>query len=229
MTDLALLRIEADELLPIEWGDSDLSKVGAPVWAVGSPFGLDRTITFGILSGKHRMVRASTQYQDFMQSDVAVNPGNSGGPLVNARGHLIGINTAIVGDTYRGVSFSIPSNVAKQVYNQLRSNGRVERGWLGVKLEDVNYELVAEKNPLLRGAMVDYLIDSDSPAAVAGLSSGDHIRSVNGEPIENMAHLMRVIGSTMVGSTVKIQVEREGHSLELPVILGARPNELNQQ
>lgn len=229
LTDLALLRIEADDLLPIEWGDSDLSKVGAPVWAVGSPFGLDRTITFGILSGKHRMVRASTQYQDFMQSDVAVNPGNSGGPLVNARGHLIGINTAIVGDTYRGVSFSIPSNVAKQVYNQLRSNGRVERGWLGVKLEDVNYELVAEKNPLLRGAMVDYLIDSDSPAAVAGLSSGDHIRSVNGEPIENMAHLMRVIGSTMVGSTVKIQVEREGHSLELPVILGARPNELNQQ
>jgi serine protease Do len=131
LTDLALLKIQADDLLPIAWGDSDDSKVGAPVWAVGSPFGLDRTITFGILSGKHRMVRASTQYQDFMQSDVAVNPGNSGGPLVNARGRLIGINTAIVGDTYQGVSFSIPSNVAKQVYLQLRSSGRVERGWLG--------------------------------------------------------------------------------------------------
>lgn len=229
LTDLALLRVEADGLLPIEWGDSDRCKVGAPVWAVGSPFGLDRTITFGILSGKHRMVRASTQYQDFMQSDVAVNPGNSGGPLVNARGRLVGINTAIVGDTYRGVSFSIPSNVAKQVYLQLRSNGRVERGWLGVKLRDVDYQMVADKDPLLRGALVDYLIDAGSPAAVAGIISGDRIRSVNGEQIQDMAHLMRVIGSTVVGSTVNVLVDRQGDALELSVVLGARPKQLNQQ
>ena len=224
-----MLKIDADELLPITWGDSDRSKVGAPVWAVGSPFGLDRTITFGMLSGKHRMVRASTQYQDFMQSDVAVNPGNSGGPLVNASGSLIGINTAIVGDTYRGVSFSIPSNVAKQVYLQLRATGKVERGWLGVKLDDVEYDPASSDDPLLRGAIVDYVIDSKSPAALAGMTEGDRIRAVNDEPIENMAHLMRVIGSTLVGSTVKIKVNRDGELIELPVTLGSRPGELNQQ
>lgn len=229
LTDLALLKIEASDLLPIPWGDSDLCKVGAPVWAVGSPFGLDRTITFGILSGKHRMVRASTQYQDFMQSDVAVNPGNSGGPLVNARGRLIGINTAIVGDTYRGVSFSIPSNVAKQVYQQLRANGRVQRGWLGVKLDDIEYDPNANEDPLLRGAMVDYLTDPQSPAAMAGMKAGDRIRKVNGKRIQDRAHLMREIGSTLVGSAVQIVVERSGTELELSVVLGARPNELNQQ
>ena len=229
LTDLALLKIEASELLPIPWGDSDLCKVGAPVWAVGSPFGLDRTITFGILSGKHRMVRASTQYQDFMQSDVAVNPGNSGGPLVNARGRLIGINTAIVGDTYRGVSFSIPSNVAKQVYQQLRANGRVQRGWLGVKLDDIEYDPNANEDPLLRGALVDYLTDPQSPAAMAGMKAGDRIRKVNGKRIQDRAHLMREIGSTLVGSAVQIVVERSGTELELSVVLGARPNELNQQ
>ena len=229
LTDLALLKIEASDLLPIPWGDSDLCKVGAPVWAVGSPFGLDRTITFGILSGKHRMVRASTQYQDFMQSDVAVNPGNSGGPLVNARGCLIGINTAIVGDTYRGVSFSIPSNVAKQVYQQLRANGRVQRGWLGVKLDDIEYDPNANEDPLLRGALVDYLTDPQSPAAMAGMKAGDRIRKVNGKRIQDRAHLMREIGSTLVGSAVQIVVERSGTELELSVVLGARPNELNQQ
>jgi len=229
LTDLALLKIEASDLLPIPWGDSDLCKVGAPVWAVGSPFGLDRTITFGILSGKHRMVRASTQYQDFMQSDVAVNAGNSGGPLVNARGRLIGINTAIVGDTYRGVSFSIPSNVAKQVYQQLRANGRVQRGWLGVKLDDIEYDPNANEDPLLRGALVDYLTDPQSPAAMAGMKAGDRIRKVNGKRIQDRAHLMREIGSTLVGSAVQIVVERSGTELELSVVLGARPNELNQQ
>jgi serine protease Do len=229
LTDLALLKIQADDLLPIAWGDSDDSKVGAPVWAVGSPFGLDRTITFGILSGKHRMVRASTQYQDFMQSDVAVNPGNSGGPLVNARGRLIGINTAIVGDTYQGVSFSIPSNVAKQVYLQLRSSGRVERGWLGVKLRDVVYDPQSGESPRLRGALVDYLINDEAPAAIAGMLEGDRIRSVNDVRIEDMAHLMRVIGSTLIGSTVSVQIDRGSEEIKLDVVLGARPSELNQQ
>ena len=139
-TDLAVLKVDADELIPIEWGDSDRCRVGSPVWAVGSPFGLDQTVTFGILSGKHRMVEDSTHYQDFMQSDVAVNPGNSGGPLVDARGSLVGINTAIVGESYQGVSFAVPSNVAKQVYERLKEIGRVDRGWLGVRLSEVEDE-----------------------------------------------------------------------------------------
>lgn len=229
LTDLALLKVDARGLIPITWGDSDRCKVGAPVWAVGSPFGLDRTVTFGILSGKHRMVRASTQYQDFMQSDVAVNPGNSGGPLIDARGTLIGINTAIVGDTYRGVSFSIPSNVAKQVYQQLRESGQVERGWLGVELDEVAYDPASGSDPLLRGAMVGRVTDPDSPAAKAGLQSGDLIVSVDEQRIANMAHLMRLIGGTMAGSQVRLHILRDSEPLDLEVVLGSRPPELNRR
>jgi serine protease Do len=213
--------------MPIAWGDSDRCKVGSPVWAIGSPFGLDRTVTFGILSGKHRMVRASTQYQDFMQSDVAVNPGNSGGPLVDARGTLVGINTAIVGDTYRGVSFSIPSNVAKVVYEQLRENGQVERGWLGVKLDEVAYDPDAGGDPLVRGAKVGYITNPDSPAAEAGVQAGDLILSVDERPVQDMAHLMRLIGESVAGSQVKLGIVRGSEPIEIQVRLGSRPAELN--
>ncbi len=227
LTDLALIKIDAQRLMPISWGDSDRCKVGSPVWAVGSPFGLDRTVTFGILSGKHRMVRASTQYQDFMQSDVAVNPGNSGGPLVDARGTLVGINTAIVGDTYRGVSFSIPSNVAKVVYEQLRENGQVERGWLGVKLDEVAYDANRGGDPLVRGARVGYITNPDSPAAEAGVQAGDLILSVDDRPVQDMAHLMRLIGESVAGSQVKLGIVRGSDPIEIEVTLGSRPAELN--
>ncbi|MFK8113733.1 MAG: S1C family serine protease [Rubripirellula sp.] len=230
LTDLAVLKIDVDRLMPIAWGDSDRCKVGSPVWAVGSPFGLDRTVTFGILSGKHRMVRASTQYQDFMQSDVAVNPGNSGGPLVDARGTLVGINTAIVGDTYQGVSFSIPSNVAKQVYQRLRLTGRVDRGWLGVALREVNDDdtLVGD-NPRVRGTIVSGLTGPTSPAAVAGLQSGDLILQMNGNSVRDMGHLMRMIGDSLSGSTVALDVLRNTQQVQIDVKLGTRPTAMNLQ
>jgi S1-C subfamily serine protease len=238
LTDLAVLKIDANRLIPIDWGDSDRCKVGSPVWAVGSPFGLDRTVTFGILSGKHRMVRASTQYQDFMQSDVAVNPGNSGGPLVNARGTLVGINTAIVGDTYQGVSFSIPSNVARKVYERIRKTGRVDRAWLGVQLDEVaDADLTGgntaindlERNdPSIRGAMVVAVTSTDSPAAVAGLEVRDRIVTVDGTEIRNMGHLMRLIGGSMAGTAVTLGVDRAGAALEIEVMLGSRPVALNR-
>jgi serine protease Do len=136
-TDLALLKIEAHSLVASDWGDSDELEVGALVWAVGSPFGLQSTTTFGILSGKHRAGMAGAVYQDFLQTDAAVNPGNSGGPLVDVRGKIVGINTAILGDAFQGVSFAIPSRVAKHVVERLRSEGRVARGWLGVELRTV--------------------------------------------------------------------------------------------
>ena len=226
LTDLAVLRVDADGLMPITWGDSDRCRVGSPVWAVGSPFGFDRSITFGILSGKHRMVRASTRYQDFMQSDVAVNPGNSGGPLVDARGQLIGINTAIVGDTYQGVSFSIPSSVAKKIYEQIRSTGQVERGWLGVSLTEVPDEQLTTENHRMRGAMVSGLASTDSPAAVAGVKTGDIILQVNDQQIRDMGHLMRVIGGTLADSNVKLTIDREGTEIVIAVRLNRRPTEL---
>ena len=173
-----------------------------------------------------------------MQSDVAVNPGNSGGPLVNARGMLVGINTAIVGDTYQGVSFSIPSNVARQVYERIRKTGRVDRAWLGVQLGDVadgdlpidlsgsdNLEI---SDPTVRGAMVVAVTSADSPAAVAGVEVRDRIVSVNGTRVRNMGHLMRLIGGSMAGTDVTLGIDRAGAALEIEVMLGTRPDALNR-
>jgi len=227
LTDLALLKVDATGLLPIAWGDSDRCRVGTPVWAVGSPFGLDRTVTFGILSGKHRMVRAKSHYQDFMQSDVAVNPGNSGGPLVDARGTLVGINTAIVGETFQGVSFSIPSLVARQVYDRLKATGRVERAWLGVQLADVDDDQLVGDNPRVRGALIGGLVASGSPAAEAGLVAGDHVIAVDDEPIRDVGHLMRVIGAAETGSAVQLQIIRDQLPMTISVRLSRRPGEID--
>jgi S1-C subfamily serine protease len=227
-TDLAVLKVETEGLIPITWGDSDRCRVGSPVWAIGSPFGLDQTVTFGILSGKHRLVEDSTHYQDFMQSDVAVNPGNSGGPLVDARGALIGINTAIVGESYQGVSFAVPSNVAKQVYEGLREDGRVDRGWLGVRLSDVEDDKLVGTNYRVRGAIVSGLTNEFSPAAVAGLKLDDHILTVDSKPVRDLPHLMRLIGSSVAGSNITLAVVRAGEPLQVTVVLGSRPDVLNQ-
>ncbi len=227
-TDLAVLKVDADDLIPIAWGDSDRCRVGSPVWAVGSPFGLDQTVTFGILSGKHRMVEDSTHYQDFMQSDVAVNPGNSGGPLVDARGTLVGINTAIVGESYQGVSFAVPSNVAKQVYERLKETGRVERGWLGVQLSEVEDENLIGDNPQMRGAVVSGLTNENSPAALAGLKLGDQILTVDSEVVRDLPHLMRLIGGSSAGSDITLELVRQGSLLTVTVVLGARPDRFNQ-
>ncbi|MCO8120346.1 trypsin-like peptidase domain-containing protein [Stieleria sp. TO1_6] len=224
LTDLAVLKIEASDLMPIPWGDSERIRVGSPVWAIGSPFGLDRTVTFGILSGKHRVVRASDRYQDFMQSDVAVNPGNSGGPLVDARGTLIGINTAIVGDTYQGVSFSIPSTVAKKIYLQLRESGQIDRGWLGVSLAEVPEERLRDHNHRVRGAMIVALADDHSGAAKAGLLPGDIVKTVDTIQIRDVDHLMQVIGNSMAGTGIQLSILRDDEQLDFNVSLGHHPD-----
>lgn len=233
LTDLAVLKINADRLMPIQWGDSDDLRVGSPVWAVGSPFGLDRTITFGILSGKHRMVRAgerhgsSGRYQDFMQSDVAVNPGNSGGPLVDAKGTLVGINTAIVGDTYQGVSFSIPSNLSREIYERIRETGRVQRGYLGVSLDEVPDDLLIGENTRVRGALVVGLAADDSPAGMAGVLVGDIVRKANSTEIKDVGHLMRIVGKANAGTAVALDVRRQDSDIQLSVTLGDRPTSLD--
>lgn len=227
-TDLAVLKVDASGLIPIAWGDSDRCRVGSPVWAVGSPFGLDQTVTFGILSGKHRMVEDSTHYQDFMQSDVAVNPGNSGGPLVDARGTLVGVNTAIVGDSYQGVSFAVPSNVARRVYERLKEIGRVDRGWLGVRLSEVKDENLIGDNLQMRGAVVSGLTNKNSPAALAGLELGDHILTVDSEVVRDLSHLMRLIGGSLAGTDITLELVRRGRPLTVKVVLGARPELYDQ-
>jgi S1-C subfamily serine protease len=231
LTDLAVIKIDADHLHAAEWGNSDELEVGALVWAVGSPFGLERTITFGILSAKNRSSRAGTAWQDFLQTDAAVNPGNSGGPLVDAGGRIVGINTAIVGESYQGISFSIPSSVARRVYEKLRKSGRVERGWLGVRLGDVTEELAREFSlSVSRGAYI-HAVENDrrnpAPAQQAGIRPGDIVTSWNGKEVTDGATLSRLVARTEIGTDAEIVVVRQGRELTLSVHVGERPLRLN--
>ena len=236
LTDLALLRVDAGELVAAEWGDSDDLQVGSLVWAVGNPFGLDGSITFGIISAKNRHVtggsgsQVSNPFQDYLQTDAAVNPGNSGGPLVNIHGKVVGINTMIVGDAYRGVSFAIPSNLAKDVYERLKTTGKVDRGWLGVRLADAIDEILAKKFnlPDRSGALIEEVL-RDSPAAAAGLADGDVVVQWNGQEIDKAATLYWLIGRTAIGATVDVVVIRDGQRLPLKVRIGQRPEELKRR
>ena len=227
LTDLAVLRISADNLIAAPWGDSERMNVGALVWALGSPFGLQSSITFGIISAKHRGGMAGEVYQDFLQTDAAVNPGNSGGPLVDAQGRIIGINTAILGDAYRGVSFAIPSSVAREVYERLKASGRVARGWLGVQLDDVSEQNANRLGlPAPRGALVVMVVDAasvPSPAKDAGLIRGDVIVGWNGSVVHKSADLIRMVAMTEIGSIAQVELIRRGERITLPVRVAERP------
>jgi serine protease Do len=226
-TDLAVLKIDADKLVPASWGDSEALEPGALVWAVGSPFGLERTITSGILSAKHRAGLAGSPNQDFLQTDAAVNPGNSGGPLVDADGKVIGINTAIVGEAYQGISFAIPSNVARDIYNHIKQEGSVRRGWLGVQLESMTDEL-ARKAGLAEPAGVYildlYLQDEQSPAATAGIQPGDVLLKWNGVSVNTPDELRKQVEKTTIGSKASVEILRSGQRETVEVIVGQKPN-----
>lgn len=236
LTDLAVLKVRADGLLAIDWGDSDAVVVGTPVWAAGSPFGLQQTVTFGIISGKHRVdfratryeksIQGGTAYGDMMQSDVALNPGNSGGPLVNSMGQVVGVNAAILGETYHGVSFSIPSKVAARVAGELIAKGEVARGWLGVSLEDLadNERFDADGN-VLPGVRVKGF-PSLSPARQAGVQVEDVIVEFQHQPILNRTDLMRLIGDTDIGASAQLTVLRQSQRLEFEVVIGKRDIDL---
>ncbi|MFO0820403.1 MAG: trypsin-like peptidase domain-containing protein [Pirellulales bacterium] len=227
-TDLAVLKVDATGLIAAEWGDSESLDVGALVWAVGSPFGLERSITFGILSAKNRAGVAGTPFQNLMQTDAAVNPGNSGGPLVDVQGRVIGINTAIVGPSYQGVSFAIPSRVARRVYQDLKTRGEVTRGWLGVEPQSIDEETALQHSLTERkGAFVRRLADGPfgekSPARAAGIEPGDIILRWNGAEVDSAGGLIARVSQTPVGETVPVVVLRAGKTLDLEVTVGARP------
>jgi serine protease Do len=205
-------------------------EVGALVWAVGSPFGLQSTTTFGILSGKHRAGMAGEVYQDFLQTDAAVNPGNSGGPLVDVRGRIVGINTAILGEAFQGVSFAIPSRVAKHVVDRLKNEGRVARGWLGVELRPVNDDDVANTDlPDTFGAWIVRCYDDhglSSPARLAGIQAGDVVLRWNNRLIKKPDELIRAVAETDVHSTAVVAIRRDGRELTLEVRVAERPANL---
>lgn len=224
-SDLAVLKIDASDLTAARWGDSDAIEVGDPVLAVGNPFGLERTVTAGIISAKNRsQIVRNLDYQNFLQTDAAVNPGNSGGPLVNMRGEVVGINTAIHGEAYQGISFAIPSSMVRDVFQKLTTEGRVERGWLGVGIAAMNERLAKESDidPAVQGALVTGVLP-DSPAEEAGIKPGDVIVKWNDTPIPGPGVLGMATAGTAIGSTAKVTVIRKKERLELEVKVGARP------
>ncbi|HEX15711.1 MAG TPA: Do family serine endopeptidase [Deltaproteobacteria bacterium] len=218
-TDLALLKIEAEDLPSLPFGDSDRAQVGDVVLAIGNPFGIGQTVTMGIISAKGRSNMGLVDYEDFIQTDAAINPGNSGGALVNLRGELIGINTAIVSRTggYQGIGFAIPSNIARWVMGELIRHGRVIRGWFGVTVQELTPELAKHfglEEP--RGALVVEVYPG-SPAERAGLRKGDVILKYNGRTIREAWELRNLVATTPVGRKVPLVVWRKGRKKELQV------------
>jgi serine protease Do len=220
-TDIALLKIDAAGLPTLAFGDSDAAQVGEPVMAIGNPFGLEQTVTTGIVSAKERFIGAGP-YDDFIQTDAAINPGNSGGPLVDARGALIGINTAIFSQSGGsvGIGFAIPSGLAKNIVAQLKDQGRVTRGWLGVQIQPVTQEIADGLGiKTTQGALVDEA-QADSPAAKAGIAPGDVITAVNGSSVKDARDLARQIAGLAPGTSVELDVIRKGESKTMTVALG---------
>jgi serine protease Do len=215
-TDVAVLKIEAAGLPSVRIGDSNKLRVGEWVIAIGSPFGLENTVTAGIVSAKGR---ETGEYLPFIQTDVAVNPGNSGGPLINMRGEVVGINSQIftTSGAFAGISFAIPIDEAMSVQQQLRTSGRVIRGRIGVGIEAVSRD-VAEAIGLgtPRGALVN-TVEKEAPAAKAGVEAGDVIIRFDGKPIERSTDLPRIVGGTKPGSTVNMTVFRKGGQRDLKV------------
>ena len=220
-TDIAVVQIKAKDLKDIKLGDSDKLKVGDFVVAVGSPFGLRETVSLGIVSAKGRSNLGIEDYEDFIQTDAAINVGNSGGPLVNIDGHVVGVNTAILSRTGGsvGVGFAIPVNMAKGIIAQLVKSGKVTRGWLGVMIQDLAPE-VAEKFGLKKteGALVTRVVEK-TPAAKAGFEPGDVIIKYGGQKVENVAKLRHRVAATRPGSSVKVVVLRKGKEKTLTVAI----------
>ncbi len=221
LMDIAVLQLDTDEtFIPVKFGDSDKARIGDWVIAIGNPFGLGGTVTAGIISARNRSIGLS-RYEDFIQTDASINSGNSGGPLFDMEGNVIGINTAILGRNGSiGIGFSIPSNSAQTVINQLIEFGETKRGWLGVRIQDVTKEIADVENlDKPRGALVASVADN-SPSDKAGIKSGDIILEFNGEKINQMKELPAIVARTRVGKNVIVKIWRDKKEITKNVILG---------
>ena len=220
-SDVAIIKIDADHLPYLQVGNSDQLKVGAWVLAIGNPFGFDRTVSAGVVSAKSRTLSDSGAVP-FIQTDVAVNPGNSGGPLLNLQGQVVGINSQIYSQNggYMGLSFAIPINYAMNIEEQLVKNGKVTRGRLGVMIQDVNQQLAEAFNmDKPHGALISK-VQKDSPAEKAGLQDGDVILTVDGKQIENSAEVSRAITAHKPGSKASLGILRQGKTMDVTVAIG---------
>lgn len=221
-TDVALLKIDANDLPTVKISNPVHIEAGEWVAAIGAPFGFENSVTVGVVSAKGRLL-PNGSYVPFIQTDVAVNPGNSGGPLFSTRGEVVGINSQIYSQTggYMGISFAIPIDIAMEIAQQLREHGRVTRGRIGVQLQELTYDLataVGLKEP--RGALVA-AVERGGPAADAGIRPGDVIMQFDGKPVQVTADLARLVGGTRPGSTVGAEVWREGRSFNAQIRVDA--------
>ena len=221
LSDIAVLQLETKEkFIPVKFGDSDKARIGDWVIAIGNPFGLGGTVTSGIISARNRSIGLS-RYEDYIQTDASINSGNSGGPLFDMNGDVIGINTAILGRSGSvGIGFSIPSNSAKVVINQLLKFGETKRGWLGVRIQDVTKEIAdVEQLDEPRGALVASVADN-SPSDKAGVKAGDIILEFNGERIQEMKELPIIVAKTEVGKRVDVKIWRNKKEITKKITLG---------
>ena len=220
-TDIALIKITPENSLPtVSLGDSDRLRVGDSVMAIGNPFGLDHTVTAGIVSAKGRVIGAGP-YDNFIQTDASINPGNSGGPLFNMAGEVVGINTAIVAQG-QGIGFAIPVNMAKEILEDLKAKGKVTRGWLGVSVQDITEDLAKSLKLQDRsGALVTEVFEGD-PADKAGIKQGDIIIEVDGKKVKDTHELLRAVAVLTVGKKAALKVLREGQVKELQLTVAER-------
>jgi serine protease Do len=221
-TDLAVVKIEARNLPYANWGDSTKLQVGEYVLAIGNPFGLNSTVTLGIVSALGRGRMGITQYEDFIQTDAAINPGNSGGALVNTNGELVGINTAIISQSggYQGVGFAVPASMARPVFDSLVKNGKVVRGFLGIGIQDLNQDLAKSFGlKETKGALVSNVAE-ESPAEKAGIKQGDVVVGYQHAAIDDAAALQRAVTRTAVGTKALVKVIRNGHEEEVTATIG---------
>ena len=219
--DLAVLQIESDEKFkPVKFGNSNNARIGDWVIAIGNPFGLGGTVTAGIISARNRSIGLS-RYEDFIQTDASINQGNSGGPLFNMKGEVVGINTAILGQSGSiGIGFAIPSNSARRVIDQLIKYGETKRGWLGVRIQTVSKEIAdVEKLDKPRGALIASVAEN-SPSDKAGLKAGDIILEFDGKLINEMTELPKIVAETEVGKKVKVKVWRNKREINKDIVLG---------
>jgi Do/DeqQ family serine protease len=224
-TDLAVLRVNAEKLPAISFGQSDALRVGDVVLAIGNPFGVGQTVTSGIVSALGRSGLHINTFENFIQTDAAINPGNSGGALVDARGDLVGINTAIYSRSggSMGIGFAIPVSTAKMVMEQIIRSGAVTRGWIGVEVQEITPAIAESfKLPDAHGAIIAGVLPG-GPAAKAGVKLGDVLIEINGTPVGDPAGMLNLVAALQPGATAKIKLRRQAQALELSVTVGRRP------
>ncbi len=229
-TDIAVIKIDAKDLPVIKIGDSEKLKVGETVIAIGNLYGLNQTVTYGIVSATGRANVGIADYEDFIQTDAAINPGNSGGALVNVRGELVGINTAIFSTSggYQGIGFAIPSNMVKVVMDSLIKKGKVVRGWLGVSIQPMTPELAKQfKISDEKGALVGDVFE-DSPAEKAGIKTGDVIVEYNGKKVDEPSGLRNMVAGTSPNEKALLKIIRDGKQVEVSVVIVEQPSNLQK-